>query len=433
MTRPASAGTDSDTEFAATARHLASRLTSLAVFDARGRPTWTGDEVDPTQPPETDPPRLVHGPLDDGLLTGRTGIAVALAGCSTLPGASSGWSMLARRTLEAALAHRPTPAYGTLGWQSGDLGVARGAGLVGRLLGDESLVHAGRDLAGRAVEALYADPTLCPAYPDLLDGEAGHLAAVLAADLPGSAEDARRAVAADLIARLTAGAESGARGASWSMAGFAPSVVGLAHGGSGIALALTAAQAAGLRVDEGLVAAALRWEDGHYAADRGGWPDLRVDPPVPALAWCHGAPGVGIVAAARAMLVDDAATVITFTRATRAAAAHLPARTSFDGTQCHGLAGVVELHLAGAAAWPRAAGDHLRAARMVARHLTRAGQEQHPPWVCGVRGGRTPNVLTGVAGVALTVLRCHDPAIVPALTHPGPPARPASNRAGLRQ
>lgn len=411
----------SDSEFAATARHLASRLTSLVVADGVGRPSWIGDEVDPEQPPETDPPRLVRGPLDDGLLSGRAGIGVVLAACSRLPGASSSWSMLARETLLSVLTGRPAPASGSLGWQSGDLGIARAAGLVADLLDDEPLRRIGRTLALRAVQALDADPRLCPAYPDLLDGEAGHLAAVLAADLPPEAEAVRRRVAAALVDRIAGSARHDARGVSWLMAGFAPSVVGMAHGGSGIALALSAARAVGLD-DHGLAADALRWEDGWFTAELGGWPDLRVSRPAPAVAWCHGAPGVGISAAVRSGLVDDPTAMATFTRASRSAAAHRPVGAAFDGTLCHGLAGVVELHLAGAEAWPAAADEHLRTARLVARHLTRAGQEGHPGWVCGVRGGRTPNVLMGLAGVAATVLRCHDPSLLPSLATPGRPA-----------
>ena len=93
----------------------------------------------------------------------------------------------------------------------------------------------------------------------------------------------------------------------------------------------------------------------------------------------------------------------------------------FDGTLCPGLAGLVELHLAGVDAWPAAAPEHLASARLLARHLTRAGRSG-PGWVCGVRGGRTPNLLTGLAGVAYTLARCHDPALAPSLAHPGLPA-----------
>jgi len=93
----------------------------------------------------------------------------------------------------------------------------------------------------------------------------------------------------------------------------------------------------------------------------------------------------------------------------------------FDGTLCHGLTGLVELHLLGAEAWPAAGREHLATARTLARHLTRAGRSG-PGWVCGVRDGRTPNVLTGLAGVAYTLARCHDPALAPSLAHPGLPA-----------
>ena len=413
-----------DSEFAAAARHLASRLMSLARFSSTGVPAWDGDDVDSVRSEQQGRPVLVHGALDDGLLTGRAGIAVALAACSRLPGGSSAWSMLARQTMHSLLVDRPTLQPGGLGWQSGALGIARAAKLVGELTGDPKLVSAGRELAGQAVWALRNDIALCPPYADLLDGEAGHLAAVLAADLPTAAEPARKAVAGQLVAQIAGRATRDARGASWAMAGFAPSVVGLAHGGSGIALALAAAQASGLDADC-LIDDALRWENGHYEASRGGWPDLRVHGRPAGLAWCHGAAGVGIAAAYRSALIGDPFAEISYARARLAAAAHRPNGSAFDGTMCHGLTGVVELHLAGTEAWPSAALEHLRAARIVARHITRAGSSGRPGWTCGVTGGRTPNVLVGLAGVAITLVRCHAAAIVPTLAHPGLPVAAA--------
>jgi lantibiotic modifying enzyme len=415
-----------DSEFAGTARHLASRLMSLARFSSTGAPAWDGDDVDPVRSQQQGRPALVHGPLDDGLLTGRAGIAVALAACSRLPGGSSAWSMVARQTMHSLLGNRPRLQLGGLGWQSGALGVARAARLVGELTGDATLNSAGREFAAQAVHALWDDIALCPPYADMLDGEAGHLAAVLAADLPIAAEPTRRAVAGQLVSQIADRATRDARGARWAMAGFAPSVVGLAHGGSGITLALSAAQASGID-SEGLIGDALRWEDGHYEASRGGWPDLRVHGRPAGLAWCHGAPGVGIAAAYRSTTIGDAFAEISYARARLAASAHRPNGSAFDGTMCHGLTGVVELHLAGAEAWPSAATQHLRAARMVARHLTRAGSSARPGWTCGVSGGRTPNVLVGLAGVAITLVRCHDPAIMPSLAHPGRPALAAQS------
>lgn len=418
-----------DTEYAAAARHLADRLQSLAAPGPDGSPVWSGDDVDPVR---SSGQRVVltHGRLDDGLLTGRTGIAAALALCARLPGGRPEWADLASRALRSAVrsALEAPPDPGAIGWSSGWLGTARGAALVGRWSGDGALIGAGRTLAGRAVQALADEPGRCPDYPDLLDGWAGHLAAVLAADLDPGLEATRHAASAALLERLLAYAEPTTPDGpvSWPMAGTGPAVIGLAHGGSGITIALAAARAAGLASSpplDDLITRTRQWEDGHFRPDAGGWPDLRSDADVPGLAWCHGAPGVGLAAAWRTLAGVPAGAELTFTRAARMVTTFgAPTGAApFDGTLCHGLTGLVELHLLGAEAWPAAGREHLATARTLARHLTRAGRSG-PGWVCGVRDGRTPNVLTGLAGVAYTLARCHDPALAPSLAHPGLPA-----------
>ena len=254
-----------------------------------GAPVWSGDDVDPVR---STGQRVVltHGRLDDGLLTGRTGIATALALCARLPGGRPEWSDLGSRALRSAVrsALDAAPAPGGLGWSSGWLGTARAAGLVGHWTGDGALVEAGRSLAGRAVRALADEPGWCPDYPDLLDGWAGHLAAVLAADLDPDTEPTRRAAAMALLERLLPYADDDPTipdsPVSWPMAGSGPAVVGLAHGGSGITIALAGARASGLVADgslEALIARSLRWEDGHFRPEAGGWPDLRSADDVP--------------------------------------------------------------------------------------------------------------------------------------------------------
>ncbi|HEU5486041.1 MAG TPA: lanthionine synthetase LanC family protein [Microlunatus sp.] len=436
----ARAAATADTEFAAAARRLAARLASLAEPDPRGAPRWSGDDVDPARSTEQQVV-LSHDRLDDGLLTGRVGIAAALAAAARLPAGRPEWSALAARTAWSAVVDRlsePRPSSG-LGWCSGWLGIARGARLVAEWTGDDRLAAAARLLAGRAVDVLAGDPARCPDYPDLLDGLAGHLGAVLAADLDRAGEPARRAAATGLLDRLLAQAVTDSRSGEvrWPMAGTRSSVIGLAHGGSGVTVALAAADARDLSATTGIdlsevIDRTLRWEDGHFRAEVGGWPDLRAGSDVPGLAWCHGAPGVGVAAAYRARVGCDSGTEETYVRA-RAIVQQLGPPTAtgpFDGTLCHGLAGLVELHLAGAEAWPVVADEHLADARLLARHLTRAGRDGRPGWTCGVRGGRTPTVLTGLAGVAYTLVRCHDPALAPSLAHPGLPAAALAVAAG---
>lgn len=418
--------------YADAALRLAGVIAGSAVPDADGSPCWTGDDLEPAALAR-DEVVLVHGRLDDGLLTGRAGVALALAACGRLPGADPSWAWLARaaaaasvRTLAAAL---PDAA---LGWDCGALGVARAATVVAEATGDAGLAREASGLAGRAVATvLAADPPL-PPWPDLLGGVAGVLAGVASAPLGPSDERHRAPALRRLIGRLDELAIPDADGLCWRMATSETAVVGLAHGASGIAFALLAAArrleaGGGLRlVDDADVAAraralagaGLRWEETLFDADLGGWPDLRVADPVPGLAWCHGAPGVGAVAAltaAREPGTRGAALAhATYLRAAASAAAHRP-QPSFDATLCHGLGGVIELRLLASRAWPDAADEHLRQARQLADAILAAGDG----WSCGVRdGGRTPNLLVGLAGVALTLARCADPGIAPSPADP---------------
>lgn len=431
------------TVWADAARTLAARLASLAGPDADGSPAWVGDELDPVALAAGDEnPGVVTGRLDDGLLTGRAGIALALAACSWLPGGDPRWAAVARRAASAAVrASAVRLPGGPLGWDSGALGVARAAVVVAGLTGDSLLRVGGERLASAAVAAVADGTGVLPPWPDLLGGVAGVLAGVAVAPLPPEDEPRRAEAVLGLVDRLDGMALEDAAGVRWLMATAGHPVAGLAHGASGIALALRL----GARVLEGgtrprlrlvgadgalpaaerarqLALGALRWEEGLPDAATGGWPDLRDPSRPPALAWCHGAPGIGVCAALTAAsgpgTREGAQAHALYLRAARASRWHRPRGEPFDGTVCHGLAGVVELHLLAAQAWPDAAAEHLRLARSVAEHLVRAGERGRPAWTCGVPGGRTPNLLVGVAGVALTLARCHDRRIAPSPADP---------------
>lgn len=440
-------GDGPDSEFARTARVLAARLISLARVDGQHEPRWSGDDVDPRSAPDlSSPPMLVHGPLDDGLLTGRAGIAVALSAASRLPGAPVDWAHLAVRTAAASVRRSRSdltahvPPAGGIGWDSGPLGTARAATVVAGAHGAPGLAAASRHLAGLAVRRVVDRPDELPPFADLMGGLAGALAGVLSVPLDEEDEAVRADAVTLLVERIADLAVAGPIGHRWPMAGADHSVVGLAHGGSGVALALTAAaqhlaaSAIGATVSSpstyavGLASEAMLWEESLHAAGAGGWPDLRLAEPVPGLAWCHGAPGVGVSAALRHSLLaaagqgsrDAAAAHVAFARARAASVAHRPVGVqAFDGSVCHGLAGVVEMHLLAAATWPAATREHVASARALATHLTRAGQVGHPTWLCGIRGGgRSPNLLVGIGGVALTLARCHDLSVGPSAADP---------------
>lgn len=99
-------------------------------------------------------------------------------------------------------------------------------------------------------------------------------------------------------------AERGEQGWSWDTLSMPNErhLLGFAHGVSGIACALAAlAQAAGRPDFLAGAREALRYERAHLRAAEGNWPDLRSfsqpaqggEPPC-MVAWCHGAPGIGM-------------------------------------------------------------------------------------------------------------------------------------------
>lgn len=427
------------TVYSDAAVRLADRIAESVTPDTEGSPTWLGDDLDPVAL-AVGQTSLVRGQLDDGLLTGRAGIALSLAVCAGLPGGNPRWASLARRTSAAAVrASAATLPGGQLGWSSGAFGVARAADVVSRLIGDDPATSGAAHLGLLGLEALQDAPDRLPPWPDLLGGVAGVLIGLACTPLPPGHDAARGEALARLIRRLAAMGVADASGVRWPMATTETPVVGLAHGASGIALALLVAarrleghtpgvrrsRSSGRHSDAAALARrwagdALRWEEGLWDADRGGWPDLRKQMSGPGLAWCHGALGVGLIASLLASAEPGtrlAGTAhVAYLRAAQAAQLHRPASADFDATLCHGLGGVVELHLAASRAWPTASAEHLRRARQVADGIVANGR---PAWTCGVpAGGWTPNLLVGTAGVALTLARCHDPALAPS---PGDP------------
>lgn len=405
-------------ELAAAAVTLAARLAADADLDERGAPQWMGDEVDVAA--STEGTVLRRGLVDDGLLTGRAGIALAFATAARLSG-DAVLAQLSHATIDDVLRARRTVRHGGLGWQSGDLGIATAAERIGALLDAPLLVARGRRLGVRAVTTLAtADDSWLPGYPDLLDGSAGHLLAVLGARLPASAGPARAAAAARLVEDLRRRAVTDDLGARWPMAGGDRAVTGLAHGSSGIGLALLAARTAGIAgAEDGLIDAAWAWEAAWYGDDDGGWYDLRLDEPVLGLAWCHGAPGIGLAAALRFRAGAGGEDV--YLRAVRSVArtrrdrprGHAADATA-DATMCHGRAGIVELHLAGAEAFARGTAtrdpEHLHAARAEASVIAAGVRpDGSTTWAHGVPDGRSPAVLDGTAGVVLTLARCVEP------------------------
>ncbi len=199
-------------------------------------------------------------------------------------------------------------------------------------------------------------------------------------------------------------------------------LAGYSHGAAGIALALL--ELFVRTKDDRFMESALggfAYERKHFSVEQQNWPDFRsFASPTPqqlgySLAWCHGAPGIGLSRLRAFHLTNDE----TFRREAESAIGGtyrpLTMASGTDGySLCHGLGGNAELFIAAADVLGderyRAVAEAVGDLGIHAVHLNRN------PWPCGVlSGGETPNLMLGTAGIGYFYLRLYDSAAVPSV------------------
>ncbi|CAL9385794.1 type 2 lanthipeptide synthetase LanM family protein [Streptomyces sp. enrichment culture] len=244
---------------------------------------------------------------------------------------------------------------------------------------------------------------------DVFGGSAGCVLVLLAA-LAVDGDPRLPAVARRAAEHLLARVERTPDGAAWrnaSVRGERP-ITGLAHGTSGIVMALS--RLADLLPDEryrAAAASALDYEAATFDAGAGNWPDLREGAAERfRSAWCHGAAGValsrfGLLGAPE--LRDGAVRDVT------AALRATPASRGNDSV-CHGDLGNLELLLLAERHGLAEPGE--LAVRLDAC-LRRA---DHEGWRCGSPdGAEVPGLFTGLAGIGYQLLRLTAPDAVPSV------------------
>jgi lantibiotic modifying enzyme len=124
------------------------------------------------------------------------------------------------------------------------------------------------------------------------------------------------------------------------------------------------------------------------------------------IAWCHGAPGIGLSRLRAFQLTGDERYRNEAEAALRTTALSLRDATAGNFSLCHGVFGNSELLLAVAEIF----GDQQH--REVAESTALRATEHYPKdehWPCGVPGGgETPNLMLGLAGIGYHYLRLYD-------------------------
>ncbi|GAA4030299.1 type 2 lanthipeptide synthetase LanM family protein [Allokutzneria multivorans] len=407
------------TRLAAAADAIAEKVAALAV-SADGEAVWLGCSTGRTG-------NYTVGLLGASFYDGLTGIATFLARHGELRGSPDSTRLATEAARAAVRQIERFPDIGVVGLQ-GAGGLIYGLSQLHALVPDRDLLGQALSIAKHLRSAVDADEQF-----EVVGGAAGAifgLAALHSVRPDGAVRDAI-AAAAD---RLVSQRQPCVVGAGWTAAVLknmglgAEPLGGFAHGVSGIAAALAVAtDVLGDERYKDTIRDALAYEARLFDPETGHWRDLRRDVETEllfssgesgfdqAVAWCHGAPGIGI---ARHMVLDVIDDPTWRAELATATAATLRSGFGSDHSLCHGDLGNLDFLLLAAQRDPTLTEPILRQAAGVLD-----GVDQHG-WRCGMH----PNLVgaglfTGLAGIGYGVLRLLDPEAVPSVLALEPPRR----------
>ncbi|MGW0432023.1 type 2 lanthipeptide synthetase LanM family protein [Micromonospora sp. NPDC003197] len=426
--RPAERPTDPD-RFLAGAAEVAHRLAEIAVR-ADGEALWIG-------PHRTRPRTWSVGALSPSMYDGVLSVAFFLgyyaeaSGDRQLRGLAWEAAAAAVRQIRRRALRRVHPtANADFGGLCGLGGMVYALTHLGELWADQELLREAHTLAARIGRTIGQDTEFAVA-----DGAAGSLLALAGlhqVDGAGSILDLIRKAADHLVDNQ----QPYGAGASWlprlmQENGLASQpLAGFAHGTAGIAAALTTAtRVLGDERYRDAAARAVAYERELFEPATGNWRDVRhAVEPVAAVrieserdvttdrvAWCHGAPGIGIAKLLTMPVLDDPALRMELDTSIRTT---IDRGFGYGLSMCHGDFGSLELLLLAARqlADPALAEVAQRHASGIMDAIDERG------WLCGLpRNVEIAGFFSGIAGVGYGLLRAADPARFPSVTAQEPP------------
>ncbi|XCN71475.1 MAG: lanthionine synthetase LanC family protein [Candidatus Electrothrix aestuarii] len=306
---------------------------------------------------------------------------------------------------------------------SGITGIAHSLIDIGEILGNEELIH-------KSIEGLTTlkNVELDPMGLDVISGSAGAIPALIDIAVRYKRDDILE-LAVMHGEHLLKHAQKSEKGTSWDTMRVEnqKNLTGYSHGVSGIVVALLELyqKVNDKRFHEAALEG-LRYERNLFSKEHGNWPDLRImNPEKPStepaynMAWCHGAPGIGIARLRIYFLLDKDPEVKkeleSAIQTTITPLQYPVSQGQGNYSLCHGNCGNAELMLLS---------DDLLGKRPELRQVAEAvglnginqRGNQDLPWECGVmNAGEAPNLLLGIAGIGYYYLRLYDSKKVPSI------------------
>jgi len=403
-------------EFFETAQAIGARLCRDAIWSG-SRCNWIGASME-----AVGGWTVVQKSFGPDLYSGTSGIGILLAELAALNN-----EPVFRRTAEAAAAQaisrlEEIPAVMRLGFYSGHSGIAYALVRMGERLGNPALVERGLAVFDGLTNLDVSEQGI-----DVISGLAGAIPSLLLMHKKFQRQGLLE-LALRCAERLEKTAEPSDAGWSWrTIAPASPqqrNLTGFSHGTAGIAWAmLELAQASGEQRFRKAAEQALSYERRWFVHEQGNWPDFREEAdapkratPVCGVAWCHGAPGIGLSRLRVYELTKDkvSAQEAEIAGATTMRYLAMPQTSQAGYSLCHGCAGNADFLIEASRVLKNNA--YRRAAEQIGRQGIASFEQNRVPWPCGVlAGGETPNLLLGTAGISLFYLRLDQPAVAPVL------------------
>ncbi len=406
------------------ARSVGDRLCKLALYREESV-GWVGVEVMKD--------REWHLlPTSTDLYSGTSGIALFLAYLGLLTDEER-YTSLARVALAST---RSQVAQQKERPELAGIGAFHGLGAfiyllshLGALWNDPSLYQEAEEMIKLLPGVISRDEMI-----DVIGGSAGCIAALLSlyAVAPSQSTLATAIQCGD---HLVARARPQNAGIGWSTTLQETPLTGFAHGNAGIALNLLRLFAvSGEERFRQTALAAMEYERSLFSLERRNWPDLRREFSPSAtinqqtgqqesnsymVAWCHGAPGIGLARLASMEYIDDAALHAEIDAALQTSLAH---GFGLNHCLCHGDMGNLEFVLGTTRLLPQYEEQVQHLTSMLLDSIERQGCMTGVPL-----GVETPGLMLGIAGTGYGLLRLASAERIPSVLLLAPPCSNAGH------
>jgi type 2 lantibiotic biosynthesis protein LanM len=359
-------------------------------------------------------------PTDADLYSGNTGIALFLAYLGALSGEPryTELARLAQRSARYQVKQQvKRDGVGNIGGFCSLGAYIYLLSHLGSLWHEPAMYREAEEFVRMLPEAIGQDQTF-----DIIGGAAGCLAVLLSLHSVAPSQETL-AVARQCGDHLLACAQRMPCGIGWVPKNQEVPLTGFAHGNAGVALSLLRlASVSGEECFRQAAREAMAYERVLFSPDENNWPDLRQSQkradgkPAYMVAWCYGAPGVGLARLASLALLDDATFHAEIEAALSTTLAHGFGR---NHSLCHGDMGNLDLLLKAVQLLPQAQQYELHVKR-ISSMLLESFEAQE--WVTGVPLGiETPGLMVGIAGIGYALLRLANPTKVPSILLLEPP------------